>query len=436
MSGSTGQRFRGAVAATLLLATAGLLTEPGPLLLAAVVPLGYLLASALRPAPDYDELSVTRHVDVSPAPPGEPVLVRLTVENDGDTAITDLRIVDGVPGDLRVLRGSPRAATALAPGETVTLEYRLVARRGDHDFADPTVAVRGLGAGSRETTTLTTAGDTQLVCRLDATGPPIGDDTSAAVGQIHSDRPGRGVAFHSTREYRHGDAAKRIDWRHYAKRGTLATVNYTDTQSAAVVFVMDARSPSYAVSGPGHPTAITLEAYAATHACREFADHGHDVGLAVVGLDAESSHWVPPDRGAAHRSRLQDVFELAADATGSEADDTFAFESIQERVPADAQIVLLSPFLDDAPVRAVDHWRATGTQVTILSPDVLPGETVSGQDAQVRRGTRLARCQAAGARAVDWRRGTRLPAALSAAFAKDSASPVETPPTPRAGGGG
>jgi hypothetical protein len=92
--------------------------------------------------------------------------------------------------------------------------------------------------------------------------------------------------------------------------------------------------------------------------------------------------------------------------------------------------------LDDAPVRAVDQWRAAGHQVTLLSPDVLPKETVSGQDAQIRRGTRLARCQDVGTRSVDWRRGTRLPDALAAAFALDTARAAETAPSPRVGGGG
>jgi len=51
---------------------------------------------------------------------------------------------------------------------------------------------------------------------------------------------------------------------------------------------------------------------------------------------------------------------------------------------------------------------------------VITDNTVSGQYEQVRRGTRLARCQAAGARALDWRRGTPLPVALEYAFAADA----------------
>jgi len=105
------------------------------------------------------------------------------------------------------------------------------------------------------------------------------------VGRITTDSPGRGLEFHSTREYRHGDDASRIDWRHYAKRGTLATVNYREpgrprSSPSSTPARCVASSP-----GPGRPTAVELEAYAATHAVGEFLRTGHDVAVAVVGLD-------------------------------------------------------------------------------------------------------------------------------------------------------
>ncbi len=416
-------RWRGGVAASVALAIAGLGGGNGALLLAAVVPLAYVAYGSLTAADLLAGLSATRTVDPTPAPPGHPVTVTLTVTNDSDRTLSDVRVVDGVPAGLAVTRGSPRHGTTLEPGASVTVEYELVARRGEHDFDPPRVRLRSLGAGVTATADLPVDGEETLVCRLDAEAPPLADDAGRQGSRIPTDSPGRGVEFHSTREYRHGDDASRIDWRHYAKRGTLATVNYREHRSASIVAVVDARPVSRVVAGPGRPTAVELAAYAATHAVGEFIRAGHDVGVAVVGLDGPGPagvHWLPPAGGEDQRSRALDAFELAADAETTAGDGAAQFTRLLELAPPGSQLALFSPLLDDPPVEAVETWLAHGHSVVALSPDVVTGNTVSGQYEQVRRGTRLARCQAAGARALDWRRGTPLPVALEYAFAADA----------------
>ncbi len=79
------------------------------------------------------------------------------------------------------------------------------------------------------------------MCQLDAQAPPLSDRGTDRVGQLTTDAPGDGFTFHSTREYQRGDPAGRIDWRGYAKRGELSTVNYEQWVSTTVVFVVDAR---------------------------------------------------------------------------------------------------------------------------------------------------------------------------------------------------
>jgi uncharacterized repeat protein (TIGR01451 family) len=413
-------RWRGAVGATVLLAAMGVGAGRGTLILAALIPLAYVAYGSLSATEVPDDLRVERTIEPSPVPPGHPVTVTVRVRNESDRTLPDVRIVDAVPDELAVVEGSPRGAAALDPGERLTVEYVLAARRGEYDFDPPQVRLRSLGAGAVTTEAVEPTGDTRLVCRLEAEAPPIEDQGDRYVGQLSTDRPGPGLEFHSTREYRPEDPAQRIDWRHYAKRNELATINYNQRLAATVVLVVDARAPAHVAAGPGRPTAVERSAYAATRAMTDLMNQGHDVGVAVVGdwsLGPAGVTWLPQGGGQDHRSRVLDTFEDAVDATPGASDLYAAIGRVSKLTPPGAQVVWFSPLLDDGAVEPVESWAATGIPCSVLSPDVLTENTVSGQFEQVQRRTRLARCQAIGARTVDWRRGTPLPVVLDWAFA-------------------
>jgi uncharacterized protein (DUF58 family) len=453
-------RWRGAVAATAVLVVAGLSTRTGALVVAAAVPLCYLAAEALSTPPGTEGLVASRTVHPTPAAPERAVTVTLVVRNEADRTLPDVRVVDGVPEDLAVLAGSPRGGDALGPGEELTLQYAVVARRGDHAFSRPKVRVRGLGGGARATTRPATGGDATLVCRLDAGAPPIDEYGDRRVGRLAADAPGPGVVFHSVREHRSDDPADRIDWRHYAKRGELATTNYERRVAATVVLVVDARAPNRVAVAPGHPTAVEVSAYAATHAAADLLARGHDVGVAVLGVDGEGPGgiaWLPPAAGAEQRARALDTLAGVDDGDPTDVDDHATVEgatadggaddigpsavdarSLLATLPPDTQLVVASPLLDDAPLAAVETWRAADVPVTVVSPDVVAENTVSGQQTQLRRRTRLARAQAAGSRAVDWRRGTPLAVVLEAAELAAARTPAARSfaGVGRAGGGG
>lgn len=436
-------RWRGAIVAALALAGAGIWAGNGTLLLAAALPLSYLAYGSLSTATVPAELTVSRTVDPTPAPPGHPVSVTVTVTNESEGALSDVRVVDGVPRGLAVVAGSPRGGETLAAGESSTLEYTLIARRGEHDFDAPQVRVRGTGAAEVATATRVPDGDDRLVCRLDAEAPPLSDQGNDRVGQLTTDDPGDGFTFHSTREYKRGDPAGRIDWRGYAKRGDLSTVNYEQWVSTAVVFVIDARVPARVAPGPGRPTAVELGAYATTHALTSLLEAGHEVGLAVVGIDGDGPaglSWLAANNGSDQRSLALDRLQKAADAAktvpdGSDSPEREAetdadkptaqrqFRKVMELAGPRSQFVLVSPMLDDVPVTALEGWAAFDCPQTVLSPDVTAAATVSGQHAHVRRRTRLARCQATGARTIDWRRGTPLPLILDYAFTVEARRP-------------
>lgn len=488
-------RWNGAVAATVVLGAAGVAANAAGLLVAAAVPLTYVAYGALATAPPLESnVATTRELDATAVPPGQPVTVTLTVANTGERVLPDVRVVDRVPERLRVLDGTPRGVATLRPGEELTLMYRVLARRGSFAFGPPRVRSRGFAASVLATADVPPAGDDRLVCRLDADAPPLADRASGYAGQVATDDPGEGTEFHSTREYVPGDPMARVDWRHYAKHGELATIAYRAHRVADVVLVLDVRAPTRAVAGPGHPSGLELCGYAATRALAELAGAGQEVGVAVLGgSGAVADRWLPPGAGRAHRAQARAVLRRAVDAAqaperspsgedggsgpesgaGSAARDRAASEigsrtapGIDGRVevgaadgPTDAeaadrpvqvesgdgtgtctdaamadeareiaarlspgtQVILCSPVLDEGPLAALDVFGAFGLARSLLAPDVVADNTVSGQLATVRRRTWLARCQASGARVVDWRRGTPLLVALDAAFAAEGA---------------
>ena len=440
MSGNRRLRWRGAIAATVLLVVAGLLDASPTLLLAALVPLVYVAYGSASSVSVPEGLSASREISSTPVAPGQPVTVTLTVRNESERTVTDCRLVDGVPDDLAVLEGSPRAGVTLEPGDEHRIEYLVVARRGEYEFEPPECRVRGLGASAVATTRLSTAGATSLVCRLDAGAPPIEEFGNDRIGQLTTDRPGEGLTFHSVREYRPDDPADRIDWHHYAKRGSLATIDYERQVAATVVLVVDARRFNAVVAGPGRPTAIEFAAYAATRTLTDLLGHGHDVGVAVIGRRGDGPaglHWIEPASGREQRTRALEVIRAATErnresdplswttrdrrgTTAGEGRTKRQIRKVLELAPAESQVALFSPMLDDLPVTAVERWRGAGLPVVALSPDVVPENTVSGQYEQIRRRTRLARCQALGARTFDWRRGTPLPVLIEHAFTADA----------------
>ncbi len=422
-------RWRGAVAVTIVLALVGLADQQPALVVAGMIPLGYVAVSSLTTASIPSEITAYRVVNPTPAPPGRAVTVTLTVANNSDRTIPDLRVADGVPTDLAVLEGTPRAGVALAPGETTTLQYIVAAKRGTHTFRRPHLRVRGAAGDARATTLLTTGGDETLDCRLDIDAPPLVDAGRGRVGRLSTDIPGEGITFHSTREYHPDDPADRLDWRHYAKHGELATTNYEQDVAATVVLVLDARERNHVVAGPGRPTAVEYGAYALTHALTDLLARGHTVGIAVVGIAGDGPGdlaWLAPASGRSHHAQAKSLLATTSETTLDRPDVTAQARQLIDLLPPGAQLLVTSPALDTSAVKLIETLRANDTPVTLLSPDVIPENTVSGQYVQVRRQTRLAHCQATGTRTIDWRRGTPLPIVLAEAYTAQARLPMHT----------
>ena len=425
-------RWGGAAAGSAALATGGVASGEQVLLAAAVVPLVFVCYGALATTPPAETVRVERSVRPDAPMPGESVRVDLTVTNPTEQPLPDVRVVDGVPDALRVTAGTPRGGFALRPSESATLSYSVVARRGEYAFDAPTVRTRNVSGTRYDTAAASVAGTARLSCEVGVDDVPLHEQTTGFTGQLPTDTGGTGVEFYATREYRTGDPPSRIDWRHLAKSGSLTTIDYRRQQAARIVVVLDARAACDIARRSGSPTGVDLGVYAAARVVGTLADADHQVGVAAVedGASGPRIAWVEPSSGPELRARAERLFDGVLDAStgersvadggdgspGGDGAGSDALTELRQRLGGDAQVLFVSPFVDDYPAEVAPTLSAHGHAVTVVSPDVTGTDTAGKRMAAVEREVRLADVRDRGIPVSDWHPDVPLATALADAL--------------------
>jgi len=427
------RRWRVALAGTVTLLSVGLLAAEPALFAGAAIPLAYVLFGAVARVPSSASLTAERSVAATAPTPGEPVDVTLTITNTGETSLTDVRVVDGVPSELTVVSGSPRACRSLRPGASTTVEYAVRSKRGTYAFDDPVARIRPLAATTVATITLAPTGDASLTCANVVSEVPLADATLPRAGTLPTDSGGSGLEFHATRDYQPGDPVSRIDWRRFAKTNELTTVEYREEQAVRTVLVVDARPVTRVTPAAGYPTGAELSAYAAERLLDALARSSVVTSLTAVGLtdedlvgglDPDGLAWVDPDGGAAspRANQLFDGVQSAATRDSVAPDGGTPRErqvtELLARLPPTAQVVVFSPLLDDWPTHLVTSLRARNYPTTVVSPDVTRGDDLAQTVVGLERRLRLDTIELAGATMIDWDLAEPIDIAMRASLAQ------------------
>lgn len=401
-------------AALAAVGTAALVGSPG-LLLAVVVGVG-LLAYRQLSGVETPSLAVSRSVETLEPEPEAVVSVETTVRNVGESTLPDCRLVDRVPPELSVVDGAPRLATMLRPGESCTITYDLQAQRGAHEF-DGVYAVVSDLAGTVEDEYEFDAG-TVIQCSPQL--QPIRSTllrsmTTPYAGRLATDQPGEGLEFHATREYRPGDALRRIDWNQYAATGDLATLQFRTERAAAVVVLADVRPSSYVRAGPDDAHAADRCVEAASRLFVTLLDGDHRAGIATLGPD----YWLAPDAGTDHRHRATEALGTEPALSPTRPEGTFPVRLrlrwLRRRLPDDAQVILCSPLLDWSAQTVVQMLESHGHEVTVVSPDPTGTDTSGERVVRLERRNRIGDVHRLGAPVVDWPAEESLDIALARA---------------------
>ncbi|QCC52130.1 DUF58 domain-containing protein [Halapricum salinum] len=428
-------RFSVALAGALLAASVALLYATPSAFLLAIVPLGYVVYGALSSYPD-PEIEIERSLSPRAATPGSIVTVTLTVRNAGSRLLADVRVVDGVPAELAVVAGSPRACLSIPAGERRTVSYDVLATRGDHDFEATRVIVRSISGTRLRTRQQPAAGAQILSCSTAVEQAPIRRSTRSRTGTLATDSGGAGLEFHSTREYRSGDPIRRIDWRRFARTDELSTIDFREERAARLVIVIDVRPPSRRSPHAGFPTGAELSGYAAERAYEALTAAGHQVEITAIGLDdvdvdgvrtVDGLPWIDSPAAGGSDAAARQLFDavyrastradatVATDGSGT-ADPETTGKRLRSRLPTDAEVLLVSPLLDHLPRALVESITPQDVAVTVVSPDVTAAETVGGRLAALQRENRLRAIRAGGTTVADWALAQPLDVALETAL--------------------
>lgn len=401
------RRWKGVAAVAVGVAAVGVIAGQPSVILLSVVGVAFAAYPEVSNPPQIKpqiNLELERTMDTDSPGIGDDVEVTVRVRNVGTNTLADVRLLEGVPPMLQVIDGTARHAATLRPGADARFTYTIRAVQGAHRFRPATVIARDIAGTTEVETTVTT--ETTIECVSDVPEVPLRRQTHQFVGEITTDEGGTGVEFHQTREYNRGDSLSRINWRRYAKTGTLATVEFREEHGASVVLCLDARAPAYRTAGPDVPNGVAHGQTAAWQLVETLAKSNHTIGL--TSLSDRQSCWLAPGAGAEHLDRARNLLErhpsLSQYPPNAVAPSRWAEQltTLRAHLPGEAQVVMLSPLTDNFAVEAALTLEAEGHAVTVISPDVSTDETVGARVARAERNNNIYSLRASGVRVIDW----------------------------------
>lgn len=464
-------RFKGFVYFFIVLISVGFATFNTTAIAASGVLLTFILSGLFHePEPPGESLECAYETTPTNPRPAEEVTVTATITNTGSKTVTDIRLIDTIPNDIRVNSGNPRVIGTLRPGDHTTVEYTVTAQRGTYVFGPLTARTRSFFGSMWIQEQLAVADDAnnQFTCAVSANDIPLEEHATEFIGRLLGQSGGEGIEFHSTREYHRGDSPSQINWRELAKTGELSTITYREQQAATVTVIADARSVTRVTNQPGNPSLATLTAYAMYQITSTLTSQQHRVGVVAPGVqpsrDAKDASQFPYYH-IEHRTgneQTQRAFALLnaieqnvsktnttqadtlplrspGDAgldTGEFGDSTFDIEPYQLSVTEFArdltswasrttQFVFITPLLDGGAHGLAIQLARIGYPITIVSPDQTQVNTTpqnsSAQEvarplaqriAAVQRRIRVQSLQQAGITVIDWDVTERLTASF------------------------
>ena len=335
------------------------LGRPEPVALAA--PLVMAVALGLRGArvPDLDvtlELSTLRTLE------GETVMLGIDVTSRVDLAALVLEV--DLPRGLIAQDGAQRVVR-LSAGVRRHFDLELQCRRWGVQriggltvwAGDPTGLVRNRTQIRRSIALRVYPRPEQL------SSLAVPRETQPRAGNLVSRVRGEGIEFQDIRAFQPGDLERRINWRASARRDSLQVNDQHQERAADTVIFLDS---FLEVRGPVQST-LDMGLRAAATLAGELLSRRDRVGLIGFG---GTLRWLTPGGGQRQLYKIVDAL-LDTDVLLNHA--WKGLEVLPPRtLPAKAQVIALTPLLDDRSITVLGDIAARGFDLTVIEISPLP----------------------------------------------------------------
>ena len=382
-----------------------LMTMNGKLLTLAVPFLVYLIIGVIQTPGDV-RLQANRIVDKPSVVSGDSIETRLVVKNLGG-ALVNLCLEDKDFPSLKIIDGKSHRKVALTSGEEIKLQYKFETARGVYSWK----TIRACASdpfGLFDNEVEVPASGNILVRPTPLQIRPVSLSPNATLptaGPILSRRAGSGTDFWGVREYRTGDALRRINWRLATRHPhKLFTNEYEREETVDFGLILDARRLTN--SEAMEETLFEYSVSAVATLANNFLRSGNRVSLLVFGKYILTTF---PGYGK-HQLELL-IWNLARAKLGGEMSFTTLQHFPTNLFPTRSLIVIFST-VDTRDQDTYAQLRACGYDVLLISPDpvdftsrMLPQNeinTLAFRAARVERVIQLKRLLKMGINIVDW----------------------------------
>ncbi len=325
--------------------------------------------------PEKVEVTLDRRVIPAETFGDEEIRVTERVKNNGGTLLENVEIQENLPGEISLENGTSHNFASLGAGEDLELSMEFKdPGRGHYPIGPLTVRVRdvfGLYLSERSLgpETLAVMPAPEKIRGTELRPRHLGP----WAGTIPSRASGVGTEFFSLRGYVPGDDLKRVNWKATARTNRLIVNEMEAERVTDVMVVLDTDVSFYEAS---ERELFEQSVKAAASMASLLLRQGNRVGLILQG---EERGIVPPGFGKRQERRI--LYLLAAAKPGAAIIPTSYVMNLLARLmlPSLAQLVIISPLLDQGITDGIRQLVTAGYSVTVLAPSARDPEMYSSE---------------------------------------------------------
>ena len=359
----------------------------------------------------HGDIEVVRTLSADNLYKGDDLYVDLEITNSSWRRTQQLEIYDNIPHEMKLRSGLNYMRVNLGPGETTRIRYVLRCPLRGHYSLGP-ISIRYRDSFNLFAQEMYVDHRSDLIVF-----PQVREIEEAMIrsrtpkmytGATTLRTPGPGTEFFSLREYVPGDPFKIINWKAFARTGTLI-VNEKCRDAVTDVFILlDSRDISRIGTVLKNPLeAASLASY--------FIKRRDSVALAVYD---DHLSFLPPDTGDKQYFKI--LSSLAGVAPKGAMPLQAVTNALSSRFSRGSPVFIISAAEGDGTtIPAVRDLAGRGHEVIILSPSSVDFERLvsriprtSYEVLKLERQNRLTALAGFGARVIDWMPDVELSQAL------------------------